>query len=261
MRNKPNFPKSQMFIKVVSTTNYNEKWTMDTWSKQTQTNPILPAPLFRVSFTLMGSASGGGVKRWNLFYGSSDFYNRIMRKSRDQIYDELLILKCQAGEKAALEELVERWEKRLWHYAYKVTGSDSAAWDIVQETWVGIIKGIRKLGDAAVFPQWAFRILNNKCADWLRKRHLQSKLDRELPKGAQNESDARQNIDIKSESLYAAIIKLSSEQRGLLMLRYHEDFDIGQIAEILGVPGGTVKSRLHRALNQLRQMVERHQND
>jgi RNA polymerase sigma factor (sigma-70 family) len=184
-----------------------------------------------------------------------------MRKSRDQIYDELLILKCQAGEKAAFEELVERWEKRLWHYAYKVTGSDSAAWDIVQETWVGIIKGIRKLADAAVFPQWAFRILNNKCADWLRKCHLQSKLDSELSNQAQEEPDIKQNIDVKTELLPAAVMRLSSEQRILLMLRYHEDFDIGQIAEILGVPEGTVKSRLHRTLNQLRQMVERHQND
>jgi RNA polymerase sigma-70 factor (ECF subfamily) len=184
-----------------------------------------------------------------------------MRKSRDQIYDELLILKCQTGDKAAFEELVERWEKRLWHYAYKVTGSDSAAWDIVQETWIGIIKGIRKLADAAVFPQWTFRILNNKCADWLRRRHLQYKLDSELSKGTQNESEARQSIDEKSELLYVAITKLSSEQRALLMLRYREDFDISQIAEILGVPEGTAKSRLHRTLNQLRQMVERTRND
>jgi RNA polymerase sigma factor (sigma-70 family) len=184
-----------------------------------------------------------------------------MLKSRNQIYDELLILKCQAGDRAAFEELVERWERRLWHYAYKVTGSDSAAWDIVQETWVGIIKGIRKLADAAVFPQWAFRILNNKCADWLRNRHLQYKLDSELSKETQNEFDARQNIDVKTGLLPAAVMKLSLEQRVLLMLRYNEDFDIGQIAEILSIPEGTVKSRLHRTLNQLREMVERHQND
>jgi RNA polymerase sigma factor (sigma-70 family) len=184
-----------------------------------------------------------------------------MRKSRNQIYDELLILKCQSGDKNAFEELVERWEKRLWHYAYKVTGSDSAAWDVVQETWVGIIKGIRKLADVAVFPQWTFRILNNKCADWLRKCHLQNRIDGELSRQTQEEADIRQSTDVKAELLPAAVMKLSSEQRVLLMLRYHEDFDIGEIAEILGVPEGTVKSRLHRTLDQLREMVERHQND
>jgi RNA polymerase sigma factor (sigma-70 family) len=183
-----------------------------------------------------------------------------MRKSRSQIYDELLILKCQSGEKAAFEELVGRWEKRLWYYAYKVTGSDSAAWDIVQEAWVGIIKGIRKLADVAVFPQWAFRILNNKCADWLRKCHLQSELNSELSEEAKDGSDPKQDIDINAELLPAAVMKLSSEQRVLLMLRYHEDFDIGEIAEILSVPEGTVKSRLHRTLNQLREIVERHKN-
>ena len=173
-----------------------------------------------------------------------------MRKSRTQIYDELLVLKCQQGDKNAFEELVKRWEKRLWHYAYKVTGCEPAAWDIVQETWLAIVKGIRKLNEAAVFPRWAFRILNNKCADWLRKQHLQSRIDSTLSKQAQNESDARQNINVKSELLHAAIIKLSSEQRALLMLRYHEEFDIGQIAEILNAPQGTIKSRLHRTITK-----------
>ncbi|MFA5251189.1 MAG: RNA polymerase sigma factor, partial [Phycisphaerae bacterium] len=101
---------------------------------------------------------------------------------------------------------------------------------------------------------------NNKCADWLRKRHLQSRLDSELSEETQDESGTEQDIDIKAELLPAAVTKLSSEQRALLMLRYNEDFDIGQIAEILDVPEGTVKSRLHRTLSQLRQMVERNQN-
>ena len=271
-KTNPIFQMPKMNLSPCLTMDYENKSGLLTMAKQTQSNPIYgelaestcselacPELVERVEPIL--SASGGWVKRWNLFCGSSDFYNRIMRKSRNQIYDELLILKCQAGEKAAFEELVGRWEKRLWHYAYKVTGSDSAAWDIVQETWVGVIKGIRKLVDVAVFPQWTFKILNNKCADWLRSRHLQYKLDSELSEQTQNESDARQNIDIRSELLYADIVKLSSEQRALLMLRYHEDFDICQIAEVLGVPEGTVKSRLHRTLNQLRQMVERHQND
>jgi RNA polymerase sigma-70 factor (ECF subfamily) len=131
----------------------------------------------------------------------------------------------------------------------------------VQETWVGIIKGIRKLADVAVFPQWAFRILNNKCTDWLRKRHLQLRLDSEISEHTQDESDTKQNIDVKAEFLPTAVMKLSSGQRVLLMLRYNEDFDIGQIAEILSVPEGTVKSRLHRTLNQLREMMERRQND
>jgi len=199
--------------------------------------------------------SEGRSEKWNFSHRSSDLYYRIMRKSRAQIYNELLVLKCQQGSRDAFEGLVERWQKRLWHYAFQVTGSDAAAWDVVQETWVGIINGIRKLGDAAVFGCWAFRILNNKCADWLRKQHLQSRLSDQLANQAQDESDKRQNSSEKVESLFVAIEKLSPEHRALLTLRYREGFDISQMAEILGIAEGTVKSRLHRTLEKLRQLM------
>ena len=183
-----------------------------------------------------------------------------MRKSHAQIYDERLVLKCQQGSRDAFEELVERWQKRLWHYAFQLTGSESAAWDVVQETWFAIIRGLSKLQDAAVFPQWAFRILNNKCADWLRKQHLQSRLNNELIKQAKNEPDRKQNSSEESESLRAAIAKLPPDSRALLTLRYHEDFDMGQIAEILDIAEGTVKSRIHRTLEKLRQAMGQKQN-
>ena len=180
-----------------------------------------------------------------------------MPKSRDQIYDELLVIKCRQADKEAFDELVGRWQKRLWHYAFKVTGSESAAWDIVQETWFAIVKGLSKLKDSAVFPKWAFRILNNKCTDWLRKQQLQSRLNSQLAEHAQNQPDKEQNSDEKTESLRAAVGKLSPDRRALLSLRYHEGFDVAQIAEILSVPEGTVKSRLHRTVNELRKLVER----
>jgi RNA polymerase sigma-70 factor (ECF subfamily) len=184
-----------------------------------------------------------------------------MLKSRNQIYDELLIIKCRRGDSTAFEELVGRWQKRLWHYAYRVTGSESAAWDVVQETWYGIIKGIRKLEDVSVFPQWAFRIANNKCMDWGRKQKRQEQLNNELTKQRQNESSEKQNDYEKAESLQAAIRKLSPDRRALLELRYNEGFDIGQIAEILNVPEGTVKSRLNRTLEKLKYNIERKKNE
>ncbi|MHC4483065.1 MAG: RNA polymerase sigma factor [Planctomycetota bacterium] len=169
-------------------------------------------------------------------------------------------MKCQQGDKDAFEELVGRWQQRLWHYAFQLTRSDAAAWDIVQETWVGIIKGIRKLEDAAVFPRWAFRILNNKCTDWLRKSHLESRLGEELAKHVQNESNKDKNGDERAESLRAAVEKLPPDRRALLTLRYREEFDVSQIADILGIPEGTVKSRLHRTLEKLRYLMGRNQN-
>ena len=184
-----------------------------------------------------------------------------MQARRDQIYDELLVIKCQQGEKAAFDELVGRWQKRFWYYAMRLTNSEAAAWDIVQETWYAVIKGIRKLEDPAVFPRWAFRILNNKCSDCLRKRQLQSRLHDKLAEQTENESQKRQTSNDKLDSLYKAIEKLSPDRRALLMLRYNEGFDVGQIAQITETPVGTVKSRIHRALEQLRQAVERDRNE
>jgi RNA polymerase sigma-70 factor (ECF subfamily) len=183
-----------------------------------------------------------------------------MAKSREQIYDELLVLKSQQGDKEAFEQLVDRWQKRLWYYAFQVTDSEPVAWDVVQETWLAVVKGIRRLEDVAVFPKWAFRILNNKCMDWLRKQHKQSRITNELVKQTQNKCDKKQNIGEKAELLSAALRKLSADRRVLLTLRYSEGFDIDQIAEILDIPEGTVKSRIHRTLNQLRQMIERYKN-
>ena len=183
-----------------------------------------------------------------------------MKKSWAQIYDELLVVKCQQGDKEAFNELVGRWQQRLWHYAFKVTGSEPAAWDILQETWFAIIKGIRKLNDAAVFPRWAFRIVNNKCIDWLRKNQLQERLNIQLETHIQNQPYHEQYSDGKTESLQAAVEQLPPERRALLELRYHQGFDIIQIAEITGLPEGTIKSRLHRTLDKLRQIVERDRN-
>ncbi len=175
-------------------------------------------------------------------------------KSRAQIYDEILVIKCRQGDKQAFEELVERWQRRLWNYAFAVTGSEATAWDIVQEAWIGIIKGIKKLEDVAVFPRWAFRITNNKCVDALRKEQLQSRLNNQLAEQRQSNDDTKQKNE-KLESLSEAVERLSPDCRALLALRYREGFDIGQIAEILGIPEGTVKSRISRTLDELRRLV------
>ncbi|MHC4215938.1 MAG: RNA polymerase sigma factor, partial [Planctomycetota bacterium] len=76
----------------------------------------------------------------------------------------------------------------------------------------------------------------------------------------QLKNESNQNKNEKMDSLQTAIEQLSSERRALIVLRYREGFNIAQIAKILTVPEGTVKSRMHRTLEQLRQIMERKQN-
>ena len=182
-----------------------------------------------------------------------------MRNRAEQIYNELLVIKCKQGDSDAFDRLVAKWQRRLWNYAYKVTGSDSASWDIVQETWCGVIKGLRKLDDAGVFGCWVFKILNNKCTDWLRKQQSQARLNSKLRDQVDDNRTPRS--DNTTDSLEAAIEKLPPDRRILLALRYKEEFDIAQIAQILSIPAGTVKSRLHRTLEQLRQLMGGTQNE
>ena len=78
---------------------------------------------------------------------------------QDRLNDELLVLRCQEGDAEAFELLVGRWQRRLWRHAWRLTGDESTAWDAVQETWVGISRGISRLVDPAVFSAWAYRIV------------------------------------------------------------------------------------------------------
>lgn len=182
-----------------------------------------------------------------------------MRNRAEQIHNELLVIKCKQGDSDAFNQLVAKWQRRLWNYAYKVTGSESASWDIVQDTWYAVIKGLRKLDDASVFGRWIFKIMSNKCTDWLRKQQSQTRLNAKLRDKAGN--NWTPHIDSAVDSLAESVGKLSPERRILLALRYREDFNIAEIAQILAIPAGTVKSRLHRTLEKLRQLMGYTQNE
>ena len=93
-----------------------------------------------------------------------------MHDRRSQIEDELLVLDAQDGDSTAMEALVGRWQKRLWHHALRLTGDRDAAWDVTQQAWLGIVKGLQKLHDPANFRAWAYRITANKSADWIREK-------------------------------------------------------------------------------------------
>lgn len=171
----------------------------------------------------------------------------------ERIRDELLVMKCQAGDAKAFEELVDRWQKRLWRHARVVIGDEDAAWDAVQETWGAIVKGIAKLQDAGAFPTWAYRILTSKCSDIIRRKQRQRRVDENLVAEASRPEIPRP--DEAHDALRAAISKLPEEQRALLSLHYAEGYTMNEIAEIMGVAQGTVKAKLFHARDHLRRLM------
>ncbi len=184
-----------------------------------------------------------------------------MAKTSKQIYDQLLVLKSQAGDRQAFEELVSRWQPRLWRHAYQLTESRDAAWDVVQDSWAHIIRGMWRLQDAAAFPCWAFRIVSNKSADWVRKEQRRRWVSEELAQDTRERETGADGSPEGCDSLREALKRLPGDRRALLSLRYVEEFSIGEIAETLSIPEGTVKSRLHQARLELKQLMEKGSNE
>jgi RNA polymerase sigma-70 factor (ECF subfamily) len=175
---------------------------------------------------------------------------------QDRLNDELLVLRCQDGDAEAFELLVGRWQRRLWRHAWRLTGDESAAWDVLQEAWIGISRGISRLADAGAFPAWAYQIVSNKCRDLVRRDRRRREATEIYSEWMQREEQEAATAGLQHDSLKEALEQLSGPDRAVLSLRYEEQFGTAEIACILGIPEGTVKSRLFYARQRLRTYLE-----
>lgn len=197
-------------------------------------------------------------KPLNLFSGHATVHTNRMSRTDQDIQDELLVLQCQDGDRKALETLVGRWQPRLARLAWRLTAEREAAREIVQDSWLAIVRGLRRLDDPARFRTWAYRIVTNKCADWTRRRVVQRGVTKDLRDAAAsaNRSSATNSAD-EVDRIRGALARLPDEQRAILSLHYLDEMGVREIARVLGVPEGTVKSRLYHARNGLKQALER----
>lgn len=168
-----------------------------------------------------------------------------MAKEHSDIEDQLLVMDAQDGDVKALEKLVTRWQKRLWQHAFRLTSDNQAAWDITQQTWLGIIKGLRKLNDPANFKPWAYKITTNKSIDWIKKKTAARRFQAESI--GQYPTQAKDDIGLKE-----LLDKLDTAKKAVLSLYYFEQLSVPEISIALNIPQGTVKSRLHNARKELK---------
>lgn len=181
-----------------------------------------------------------------------------MRRTHEDVHDELLVLRCQDGDREALKELIDRWQPKLVRLAWRLTREPEAARDIVQDAWFSIVRGIGRLSDPASFRTWAYRIVNNKCADWLRRRVVRRNAATDLARAAEERQTTEAESDREEvDELRAALRSLPDEQQAILSLHYLDGLGIAEIASVLGIPSGTVKSRLFHARATLRATLER----
>ncbi len=172
----------------------------------------------------------------------------------ERINDELLVIQVQEGSPEALEQLIERWQDRLWRLAWRLTDDEQAAWDVIQEAWIVVSRRIARLEDPAAFPAWVYQIASNKSRDWIRRRQRVRRADEAYAE--RWEEAARARADRQYMDLREALADLPGHDRAILSLRYEDGFSTAEIAEILRIPPGTVKSRLYYARQGLRRFLE-----
>ncbi len=176
---------------------------------------------------------------------------------RERLFDEYLAASARAGSHVALGKLAARFQPRLLGHARRLTGDAEAARDVVQEAWVEIVRGIPQLDDATAFPAWAFRIVSRRCARWVRTRQRRRRLDTAYI-AEPSETTTRDGGERASDSarLGRAISGLPPDQSAAIALFYLEDLSVAEIAVVLGVPSGTVKTRLMHAREKLRHSLK-----
>jgi len=177
-----------------------------------------------------------------------------MNDEAERALDGYLIVLIQGGSRDAFDHLARRWTPRLLRYAARVLGRPEAARDAVQETWIAAIRGLNRLDDVSRFPAWIYSIAHRKCVDGIRFSQRHRRLIEDLATESAVASEASESCFGPHEApdIATAISKLGSEQREVVHLFYGEDLSVDDIATILGVPAGTVKSRLHHARELLR---------
>jgi RNA polymerase sigma-70 factor (ECF subfamily) len=165
--------------------------------------------------------------------------------------DELLAIRCQLGERAAFEALVARWHEPIWRYLRRLAGQDEAARDLMQDTWLRVLRGIASLREPAKLRPWMFGIARRVAMDRLRYEYARPAADDiELDALAAPDSDLA--LDADFAALDAGIAKLPAFEREALTLFYLRELTIEEIAGLIGSPVGTIKSRLFRARRLLR---------
>lgn len=185
-----------------------------------------------------------------------------MNPDPKQVLTELLVLSAQAGDEHAFRELHALWSADLRRLALARVERPDAAQEVANDAWLAIARGLHRLDDPACFPRWAFRIVERRGADWVRAQ--QASRRRELAAVAEAETLAPAPAPAPAAeppdeilTLRAAIALLPADARRLLHLFYDHGRSVAEIAAILTVPAGTVKSRLFHLRETLKQQLER----
>ncbi len=172
--------------------------------------------------------------------------------------DELLTVRCQLGERAAFDALIGRWHEPIWRYLRSLCNSDDATADMAQDTWLRVLRGIAALRDPRSLRPWLFGIARRVAMDRFRRQYAQppeADADAALADLAAPEPQGELELEHDLSALQQRLDTLPLIERETLALFYLRELKLEQIAALMSVPVGTVKSRLFRARRLMRPLT------
>lgn len=184
--------------------------------------------------------------------------------------DERLVERWQQGDRQAFDLIIERYEQKVWQLAFRLTGDQQDAYDLAQEAFLKVYRYLAQFRGQSTFSTWLYRIVTNTFYDEVRRRKrrpnvvvsLDSSIEtedgemtRELPSAEAGPEELSLQRETR-QAVLAALAKLPPDYRMVLVLRDLQDKSYDEIAEILGLNLGTVKSRISRARLALRKLLQ-----
>ena len=171
---------------------------------------------------------------------------------------ELLVLRCRRGEADAWRELVGLFERRLLYYIRRLVPDQRDAWDALQQTWMEAFRNLRRLREPQKLRPWLYRIAHHR-AICLRRGRMRDVIESEDPVDVEQVADDSIALEWKLdavEQVHRALDQLSLSHRQVIALFFLEEMSIDEVAQVIGIQPGTVKSRLHYAKLALRRLLE-----
>ena len=175
--------------------------------------------------------------------------------SSDKLIEQVLVLRCQIGDKDALAGLIERYQAPLRYFINRLSANPETAEDIFQDTWLTVIRRIHTLKKIDAFSTWLYRIARNKVYQQFRRKRKLSELNENIAVPNDTENDVFSTEDVAK--IHRCLKGLLPEYKEVLMLRFLEQMSYEQISQVINCRLGTVKSRIHYAKLALKKEMEK----
>jgi RNA polymerase sigma-70 factor (ECF subfamily) len=180
--------------------------------------------------------------------------------------DEELVARSMGGDRDSFDELIRRWERPIYALAYRTIGREEDARDLCQETFLRAYRALPGFRGQAKFSSWLYRIALNLCRDWARRERraptVQPPEDVDLMDlaAAKEPSETIEDLVARKDMARAverAMTRLPEEQRTAIVLKEYHGLTFQEIADVVGCPLSTVKTRLYQGLTVLRRELAR----